>query len=110
MASPDAGVRMNALHQQLEDEDPKSEVIVNRRPISLAEVASLQFGRGEIRLSDSATEHSPASIGHLHRVAVNKGDERAIRDKEIAFVEIAHNVTTGVNGFNNAGYIGGGPE
>ncbi|MGO8735338.1 MAG: hypothetical protein ACLQVM_21380 [Terriglobia bacterium] len=87
----------------MENHHGKSKVVVGGISISPAEITPLQLGRREIRLPDGASKNTAsASLRHLHRVAIHKSHKSAIGHKEVALVEIAYDITAGVDGIHNA--------
>ena len=95
---PDPGIWMCPLHQEHEDQHPKPKVIVRSHSINLTELATLEFRRRKLRLADW-TSKVPASSGprYLHRVTIDQSDKGGVRDQEIALVQVAYDVTSGMD-------------
>jgi hypothetical protein len=94
----------------VENHHAKSKVIVGRIPICLAEIPPLKLWRREVRFADGTPKESRTRLGHLHRVAIDERNQRAVGYKEVALVDIAHHVAAGVDGLNHACDVGGGPD
>jgi hypothetical protein len=108
---PDSGVGMHAFHQEVKHHHAESKIVVSGLTVYLSEVAALELGRSEVRFPNGAPkETQPARLRDLHGVAIYQSHQCAIRHKEVALVEIAYDVATGVNGVHDAGDVRSTPE
>ena len=107
LAPVTSGEWVAAHEQQVEAEQRQAERIVIRAAPQAAKRPLLQLRGGKLRHADF-TEKEPLTDGNLERIAVDQLDQRLGRHHHIAGIDIANDMTSGMDSLKGAGQITGG--